>query len=71
MGLEEPSSEDDDEEAEEGGMLADIDDSGEDSDASPEGARASPNAPGWALQASGLKASAIQGFSLKRRALSP
>lgn len=39
MGVEEPSSEDDDEEAEEGGMLADVDESGEDSDASPEGAR--------------------------------
>ena len=37
-GLDEPSSEDDDEEPEEGGMLADVDNSGEDSDASPEGA---------------------------------
>lgn len=39
MGLEEPSSEDDEEEPEEGGMLADLDASGDDSDASPEGAR--------------------------------
>ena len=39
MGLEEPSSEDEDEEEpEEGGMLADVDGSGDDSDASPEGA---------------------------------
>ena len=36
-GMEEPSSEDDDDEPEEGGMLADVDDSGEDSDATPEG----------------------------------
>ena len=36
-GLDEPSSEDEDDEPEEGGMLADVDNSGEDSDAAPEG----------------------------------